>query len=228
MELMLILRVLLRRWWLILIPVVITGAYAGYEFVTNRSVTSGGFSVTINYTAAHALNTTLPSRDGDYQDIWLASELTVNALTDWVKTSRFANEVAQLTAAQGLEIDPAALAVTSDNDRSVGRLTISWADDTQLATIVQAAIEVLQTRTQAYFPQLGDQPASVEILDDPRIVPVPPPLVNRFAPFLRVGLGLLAGIALAFLVEYFDPTLRRREELEALGLTVIASIPRER
>ncbi len=228
MELTLILRVLLRRWWLILIPVVITAAFAIPEFLNSRSATSGGFGVTIRYTAMHAPNTTLPPRDGDYQDIWLASELTVNALTDWVKTSRFAEEVVQITAAQGLEIDPAALVVASDNDRSIGQLTIYWADDTQLAAIVQAAIEVLRTRTQTYFPQLGDQPASVQILDDPRIVPVPPPLVNRFAPFLRVGLGLLIGIGLAFLVEYLDPTLRRREELESLGLPVIASIPRER
>jgi len=228
MELMLIIRVLLRRWWLVLIPVLITGAFAAYEFVSNRTVTSGGFSVTINYTAAHAANTVLPPRDGDYQDIWLASELTVNALTDWVKTSRFAEEVAQSAAAQSVQIDPAALAIISDNDRSIGRLTISWANDSELAVIVESVIEVLQTRSQAYFPQLGDQPAAVEILDEPRIVPVAPALVNRFAPFLRVGLGLLVGLGLAFLVEYLDPTLHRREELETLGLNVVASIPRER
>jgi capsular polysaccharide biosynthesis protein len=228
MELILIIRVLLRRWWIVFIPFAIAAGFAAYEFVSNRAATSGGFAVTLRYTAAHALNTTLPPRDGDYQDIWLASELTVNALTDWVKTSGFAEEVAQLTATEGLEIDLAALAIASDNDRSIGLLTLYWGDEAQLTTIMQAAIEVLQTRSQAYFPQLGDQPASIEIMDVPRIVPVSPALVNRFAPLLRVALGLLAGIALAFLVDYLDPTLRHREELEAMGLTVIASIPRER
>jgi len=43
---------------------------------------------------------------------------------------------------------------------------------------------------------------------------------------LRLGLGLLAGIGLAFLAEYLDPTLRQREQVEALGLPIIASIPR--
>ncbi|NJL56224.1 lipopolysaccharide biosynthesis protein, partial [bacterium] len=33
---------------------------------------------------------------------------------------------------------------------------------------------------------------------------------------------------LAFLVEYLDPTLRGRDELESLGLSVIGSVPRYR
>lgn len=228
MELLLIIRVLLRRWWLVLLPVLITAGFAAYEFVNNRALTSGGFSATLRYTAAHTFGTTLPPRDGDYQDIWLASELTVNALTDWVKTSRFAQEVAAESAALGLEIDPAALSIAADNDRSIGQIALSWPDPAQLTTIVQAAIIVLETRTQHYFPQLGDQAATVRMLDETRIVPVPPPLVNRFAPLIRMALGLLAGIGLAFLVDYLDPTLRRREELDALGFPVVATIPRER
>ncbi len=37
---------------------------------------------------------------------------------------------------------------------------------------------------------------------------------------------LPTGVALAFLTEYLDPTLRSRSEVEALGLPVIAEIPR--
>jgi capsular polysaccharide biosynthesis protein len=108
----------------------------------------------------------------------------------------------------------------------VGQLFVSWHDADELAVIVDAAIEVLTTRSQDYFPQLNGLPAQVRILDDPRITPVPPPLVDRFAPYIRLGLALLVGIGLAFLADYLDPTLRNREEVEALGLLVIASIPR--
>jgi capsular polysaccharide biosynthesis protein len=52
-------------------------------------------------------------------------------------------------------------------------------------------------------------------------------LTNRFAPLIRVGLGLLAGLGLAFLAHYLDPTLRRRDEVETLGLSVLASLPRD-
>jgi capsular polysaccharide biosynthesis protein len=224
MELMLIIRVLLRRWWLVLLPVVVAAVFVVPDFLRNRSAVSGGFTTVVRYTASQVLDN--PDRKGDYQDIWLASELAVNALTDWVKTNSFAAEVAQKAADQGLKIDPDALAITSDNERSVGQVFITWNDEAQLKVIAQAAIGVLETRTQAYFPQLGDQPAQVRMLDAPQIAPAPPPIVDRFAPFIRIGLALLAGMGLAFLAEYLDPTLRRREEVEALGLTIVATIPK--
>lgn len=227
MELLLIFRVLRRRWWLALIPVVIVGLIVGRDLLTNRSATSGGFSTVIRYSAAQELDA-LPERSGDYQDIWLASELTVNALTAWVQTGSFKQEVAQKTGELGLEIDPAALGVNADNERSIGQLFLSWPDETQLQIIAQAAVGVLQTRSQTYFPQLGSQPARVTVLDVPVIVPAAPPIADRFAPFIRLGLGLLIGVALAFLAEYLDTTVRTRQDIESLGLAVIATIPHEK
>jgi capsular polysaccharide biosynthesis protein len=131
-------------------------------------------------------------------------------------------------AESDLTFDPVALAVAADNERSIGQVFLNWPDAGELEMIAQAAIVVLQTRNQEYFPQLGDQPARVTLLDEVRIVPAPPPLANRFAPLIRIGVALLAGIGLAFLAEYFDSTLRSREEVEQLGLPVIATIPRDR
>ena len=91
--------------------------------------------------------------------------------------------------------------------------------------IAQAAVEVLRSRNDAYFPQVGSAPAAVTVLDTPVVVAAPPPLTNRFAPFIRIGLGLIVGLALAFLAHYLDPTLRHREEVEALGLHVVGTLP---
>jgi capsular polysaccharide biosynthesis protein len=226
MELVLFLQVLLRRWWLVLIPMIIAAAFAVPDFLNNRATASGGYSATFRYSAAQVLEA-IPNRDGDYQDVWLASELTVNALTDWVRTSSFVNEIQQLTRERGVEINPAALGVAADNRRSVGQVTLSYPDAAGLDAIVRAAQDILRTRAQNYFPQLGQQPAQVTILDVAQAVAAPPPVANRLAPFIRIGLGLLAGIALAFLAEYLDPNLRRREQVESLGLPVIGSIPRE-
>jgi capsular polysaccharide biosynthesis protein len=226
MELMLIARVLVRRWWLVLIPVAIVAVIVVPEFLRNRGVSSGGYTVTIRYSAAQVLEA-IPDRKGDYQDVWLASELTVNALTDWVRTTTFIDEIQRETTKQNVTINPAALAVAADNKRSLGQLTLSYPDQAALQAISHAAIAVLRTRTQDYFPQLGGQAARVTLLDTPQVVAAPPPITNRLAPLIRLGIGLLAGLGLAFLFEYLDPTIRRREQIEALGLPVVASLPRE-
>jgi capsular polysaccharide biosynthesis protein len=221
MELMLILRVLLRRWWLVLIPTVVVAALVAPELLRSRG--GGGYTVTVRYSAAQVLQAVPVTRDGDYQDIWLASELTINALTDWVRSGSFINEI----AARLKDIDPSKIAVAADNKRSLGQLTLSYPDEAGLKAITAAALDILKTRSQNYFPQLGGQPAQVTILDVPTVVPAPPPITNRLAPVVKVLLGLLAGIGLAFLWEYLDPTLRRREQVEALGLPVVSSLPRE-
>lgn len=227
MELKLIGRVLLRRWWLIVIPVLIAAAFTLPALLSGSPAVSAGYTTAIRYSAAQELGALPVERDGDYQDVWLASELTVNALTGWVTTSSFRAEIAQQLSAQNLEIDTSAIGISADNERSIGVIYLSWSDAAQLEQIANAAIVVLQTRNQVYFRQLGDVPAEVTILDMPQIAPAPPPIVDRFGPLIRIGLGLAAGLGLAFLAEYFDNTLQGREEVEALGLPVIASIPKD-
>lgn len=224
MELLIVLGILRRYWWLVLIPVVITAALA-VPAVLRPPPTAGGFSTRITYSAAQELDA-IPNRDGDFQDVWLASELTVNALTDWVASGSFKRLVAEEAAQQNVTIDPAALAISADNERSVGQVFVGWHNADELRVIAEAAIRVLQTRNQEAFPQLGGEPAQVTILEAPQVSAAPPPLTDRFAPLIRVALGLLAGIGLAFLAYYLDPTLRQRDDVESLGLPVLASIPR--
>ncbi len=94
MELLLILRILRRWWWLVAIPVLITAALA-LPSLLNRGAASGGFTQTITYSAMQQLDA-IPRSEGDYQDIWLSSELTVNAFTDWVRGSAFKQEIGEL------------------------------------------------------------------------------------------------------------------------------------
>ncbi len=225
MELMQVVRVLLRRWWIVLIPIAIVSVIVVPDLFADPPATSGGFTTVVRYTAAQKLEA-IPDREGDFQDVWLASELTVNAFTEWVRTNRFREEVRAEVANRGLETDLAGLGINADNARSIGQVFLSWPDADQLAIIADAAFTVLTTRSQDYFPQLGGAPAQVELLDEPQIAPAPLPITDRFEPILRLGLAVLAGLGLAFLVEYLDPTLRSREELEALGVRVFATLPR--
>jgi capsular polysaccharide biosynthesis protein len=103
---------------------------------------------------------------------------------------------------------------------------MSHPDHDSLQAISSAVIEILQTRSQDYFPQLGGEPAQVTLLDEPIIVVSPAPIVNRLEPFIRIGLAFIVGVGLAFLMEYLDSTLRTREELEQAGFKVLGTIPK--
>lgn len=223
MELQLIGRLVRRRWWLMLIPVVVVAAITLPDLLRDDAPSSAGYTTRITYSAAQALN--LPERDGDYQDVWLASELTVNAFTDWVRSGRFREDMAEVIER---DVNLAALSIFADNVRSIGVITLVYPTAEGLEAASQAAIEVLQTRNQRYFPQLGGDPAQVTILDQPRIAPAPLPLTNRFEPLLRLAAALAVGIALAVLIDYLDPTLRARDELERVGIPVLGDIPRYR
>lgn len=221
MELLSVLRILLRRWWLVLIPVAVTASLA-VPALLRPGTASGGYTAGLQYTAFQSISAILRT-DGDYQDLWLSSELTINAFTDWVQSGSFKQEIAaQLDA----NFNPAALGISADNARSLGTITFSYPEQGTLDAAVRAAIVVLQTRTQDYYAQLGGVPAEVTILDQSPATFAAPPLTDRFGPFLRIGLGLLAGIGLALLAHYLDPVVHRREEIETLGLPVIAAIPK--
>jgi capsular polysaccharide biosynthesis protein len=228
MELRMLWKVVKRRWWLIALPALAALAYAAYGVMTAPGGTH--FAASISFTAATPPEGDEVSyEDGEYYP-WLSSEYVVNALTDWVRTSSFAEEVSVELAAQGIEIPSGALrpAIAADNERSVMVLYLNWGDAEQLGAIAEAATTVLQTRSVAYFPQLGEGGVDVVPLDSPAIGAVPAPLSSRLDPLVRVALGLAAGVALAFLVEYLDPTLHERAEVESLGLPVLAEIPPER
>lgn len=225
MEILKITRVLLRRWWLIVIPLAVVSVITLPEVLSSEAA-SGGFGTVIRYSAAQQPEA-MPPRDGDYQDIWLASELTVNALAAWTQTTSFREEIDLVATAQGASINPDALGIHADNARSVGQLFLSYPVEADLAIITEAAIEVLQTRNRDYFPQVGTAPAEVTFLDTPVISASAPPLTNRFAPFIKLALGAIAGLGLAAFAHYLDPMIRQREDLEALGLSVIGQLPRQ-
>jgi capsular polysaccharide biosynthesis protein len=222
-ELLLIKRMLLRRWWLILLPAIVVAALTLPALLTASG--SAGFSAEIRYSAMQRFDA-VPRQEGDYQDIWRSAELTIDAFTDWVRSGSFREETAQRAAELSAPVSADSIGIAADNAASLGQIIISHSDAAALEIIQQAAIDVLQTRSAAYFPQLGGMPAEVAVLQRGGITPVPAPIGDRLAPLVRIGLGLLAGIALAVGAEYLDRTIRYRDELERLGLTVIASIPR--
>ena len=220
-ELTWLLGVLRRRFWLLLLPLVISAVLTAPDLMGGSNAVAQ-FTTQLRYSAAQEMN--LPQRDGDYQDVWLASELAVNAFTDWARTSSFRAEIQTQLADEALDL--AGLGIAADNARSIGVIHLSHYDAAALGAFADAAITVLVNRSQAYFPQLGGEAAQVRILDAPLISAASPPLTNRFAPILRLGVGLFVGILLVMTAEFLDRKVRHQDELRRLGLTVIGQIPR--
>lgn len=217
-------RILFRRWRLILLPVLVGAIIAIPELVNAMASGGGGYTAQVRYSAAQKLN--LPERDGDYTDIWQASEHTVDALTDWARSASFREEIQAQVAEQELPL--AGLNIAADNVRNVGVIYFSHSSREALRAIVDAALIVLTSRSQTYFPQLGGEAALVTILDPATVVSAPPALISRLAPLIRLGIALVIGLALAFFAEYVDPTIYHQNDLRRMGVTLAGVIPSER
>lgn len=222
MELNQLLIKLRRYWWLALVPVIIVAFVAVPDLIRGEAADAGGYSATFRYSAAQEASN-LPDRDGDYQDVWLASEFVVNAFTDWVRSSTFR---AELRTALPETVDLSLLGVSTDNSRSIGVVQMSHPDADSLEQIVAAAVTVLQTRNAEYFPHLGGENANVTIVDAPVIVPVPPSLPNRFRPIFLLAVAAFLGFVFAVMAAYMDPHLRTQRDVELTGLRVLSAVPR--
>ena len=224
MELREIIRIILRRWWLIVLPVVLGAIIAVPDLVGGGAVASAGFTAQIRYSAAQKINRTLI--DSDYTDVWTASEYTVHALTDWVRSASFRGEIVDALGESQASLDQ--LQIAADNARSIGVVYLSHPNRESLADIADAAVLALSSRSQGYFPQFGDEAAQVTILEQPIVTASPPALPSRLAPIMRLGVALLIGLALALFAEFVDPTIYHQDDLRRMGMPLLGSIPKER
>ncbi|MCS6870844.1 MAG: hypothetical protein NZ571_05245 [Anaerolineae bacterium] len=228
MELKNLLAVLLRRWWLVAVPSLIALALSLPSFgqlIRPQPL----YRVTVRFTAAQPPQ---PNSGESFEErsyiAWLGSEYAVINLAAWLRTESFAREVSAALKADGqaINVETVRAMIASDSVRSILTLYLTDSDAERLRTVAQAAVRTLVERSNAYFPQLSGQPAQVVPLDAVEVTLLPLPFTERLAPLLRTLIGVLGGVGLAFLADYLDPTLRTRRELEALGLPILAEIPR--
>jgi len=230
MELKQLWAVIVRRWWLILLPAIVA-LILTLPSLQTMVTPPVNYTVTIRFTASQVppSDATHTFQDQSYIP-WLASEYAINNLATWMRTESFTREIADRLQAQGKTVDLGAVCspIASDSARSIMTLYLTCSNPDDIQLFAQAAIDVLRERSQAYFPQLTAQKTEIMPLDAISVVPASTPITTRLSPLFRVLIGLVAGLALAFLVEYLDPTIRDRREVETLDLPVIAEIPRWR
>lgn len=225
MELLAYWKVLRRRWLLALIPAVVVLIVGIATYNPPPPVYNVGVRLLVSQPPAPVA---LES-DEDAYYTWLESEYIVNALTDWVNGNRFGAAVSAQLVEQGIEIPPGAIqaGLVADNTRSMLTLSLTYGDPAALEAMIAAAVTVLQEQNAEALPQLGEQPAQLTLLDTPVVNQIPAGFRSQLDLPLRLLLALVAGVGLAFLLDYLDPTVRERQEVEALGLLLLGEIPKK-
>ncbi len=217
--------ILKRRWWLIAAPVVVVLAVGLATYQSPPPVYNAG----VRFLVAQEPGEGAATADEQRYYNWLSSEYIVNGLSDWVSGGAFATAVSQELAAAGYDIPAGAIqgGLATDNVRSMLLVSLTYGDQAALAAMMDTAVTVLTEQNAAALPQLGGETAVLVQLDPIVINQIPAGIRSQLDLPLRVGIALAAGLGLALLVEYLDPTIRDRRELESLDLPLLGEIPRK-
>jgi capsular polysaccharide biosynthesis protein len=224
MELKTYWRILIRRWWLVVVPVAVVALYT----VVTYTAPAPTYQVVMRFAAG-----TKPvglSEDYDRYYAWATSEYIANGLADAAMGEVFAREVASRLGGMGLDAKPADIQprIVTDSDQSILVVYLLWPDSEQSVVVSEAIATELGENGATYFPQLEGVEPAVRLLDTPTPVPIAPGLRSQLmGPATKIGLALVVGIALALLWHYLDPTVHEAQELESMGLQVLGEMPRK-
>ena len=150
MELRTYWRILIRRWWLVLAPVLVVGVY----ILLTYSAPQPAYSVVMQF--ATGTSPTGLSEDYDRFYSWRSSEYIAGGLSDVAKTGAFAQAIAGRLQSDYPDLDPEVirLGINTDYTRSILVVYLSYGDRDLARAIAGAVVEEVTTNAVAYFPQL--------------------------------------------------------------------------
>jgi capsular polysaccharide biosynthesis protein len=172
------------------------------------------------------------AKTGDYYTYdkyytWLTTEYLVDDVSELVRSGAFAQAVSQQLASAGITVPAGAIHGSTQAGTLHRILTVSivWGDSEQLAQIANAVVAVLPGEIARHFAQVGNSGVYASLIDPPGIGAVGASLREKMDIPIRLLLALVAGVALAFALDYLDDSVRNKGELEKGGVTVLAEIP---
>jgi len=225
MELRQLWKIIRRRWVLALIPAVVVLALG----VATWRPAPPAYNAGVRFVVGQPPGAAAAEFDEQRYYNWLTSEYIVNGLTDWVRGGKFSEMVSKRLATPGIDIPAGAIqgGLAVDNARSMLTISLTAGDATQLEQMLGGVIAVLTEDNAGALPQLGGENALLTQLDEPVVNPISAGIRSQLDLPLRVALALAAGLGLALLAHYIDPTVRDREEVARAGLAILAEIPKE-
>lgn len=171
-------------------------------------------------------------KSGDYYAYdkyytWLAAEYLIDDAAELVRSSSFAAAVSKRLAGRGISVPAGAIGGSTQAGQlhRVLTVSVSWGNENQLADIAEAVMAVLPDEIARHLSQVGTSGVTASLIDPPATVLVGPSLREKLDVPLRLALAVVAGVAIAFLLDYLDDTVRTRQELDEAGVAVLAEIP---
>jgi protein tyrosine kinase modulator len=212
-------RIIWRRWWLIaaLLATVLAISLVTYQKPEPVYVATMRFAIGIQGDEP----VSAVSGEGR-SDAWLASEYLADDLSGVLQGGNFAARVSQMVG-----FDVPAGTIFASREHRIMTVSITWRDRDQVQAIAEAVGAAVEDGGADYFPQLAGVEAMAVLIDGPAIGQVGRSLKDQLDLPIRLFVALVAGVALAFLWDYLDNTVRDRAEVEALGVAVLGEIPRE-
>jgi capsular polysaccharide biosynthesis protein len=212
-------RIAWRRWWLIavLLALVLIVSLLTYKSPAPVYQASMRFAIGIQ-----GDEPVMAASGEGRSDAWLASEYLADDLSEVLKGGDFATRIGERV---GFAV-PAG-AIFASREHRIMSVRITWGDRDQLQAIAEAVGAAVNDIGPDYFPQLQGIDAQAVLIDGPGIGEVGRSLKDKLDIPIRLFVALIAGVALAFLWDYLDDTVRDRPEVEALGVAVLGEIPRK-
>jgi capsular polysaccharide biosynthesis protein len=212
-------RIVWRRWWLIALLLLAVLVISLLTYKEPAPLYQATMRFAIGIEGDEPVNAI--SGEGR-SDAWLASEYLADDLSEVLKGGDFAARISRLVG-----FDVPVGTIFASREHRIMTVTITWSDRQQTQAIAEAVGAVVGDGAADYFPQLIGVKAKAVLIDGPGIGEVGRSLKDKLDLPLRLFVALVAGIALAFLWDYLDDTVRDRAEVEKLGVPILGEIPRK-
>lgn len=212
-------RIIWQRWWLVaaLLVTVLIVSWVTYEPPVPV------YQATMRFAIGIKGDEPVSAVSGEGRsDVWLASEYLADDLSEVLKGGDFARKIGQDV---GFPVPTGT--IFASREHRIMTVTITWGDDKQVQAIAEAVGAALSNGGAEYFPQLAGVEAQAVLIDGPGISQAGRSLKEKLDLPIRLLVALAAGVALAFLWDYLDDTVRDRTEIESLGVQVLGEIPRK-
>jgi capsular polysaccharide biosynthesis protein len=214
--------ILARRWQVIALITALTFVASGLMLAFGPQSYKAELRLTISVKPE--------PRQGDYYTYdkyytWLTSEYLVDDFGEVIQSDAFARDVSARLG-QSISSDTIKRDLTTKKTHRILEVTVTAGNALQAQQVADAIKATMEERAPDYFIQLDSETAMLRVIDDPVAEPEMGTARKALELVLRTLVGLLAGVGLAFLLHYLDPSVRSASEIERLtGLPVLGEIP---
>ncbi|MEM7345527.1 MAG: hypothetical protein AAF485_14900 [Chloroflexota bacterium] len=229
MELQLYWQIIWKRIWIPALLLVIVG---GVSWVTQTAPPTV-YTTSMRFALGVKPQQVQDQYGFDSYYAYQASEYFVDDMTVIVSSQAFAADVNETLEAMGrsVRVPPGSISgiAVAGTQHRILSLSVSWGNAEELTEISQAIVQTMTDESEKYAIQLLGTPGGlVEMIDEPSPPAAnAPSLTDRLQLPIRLLLALAAGLGLTFLLDYLDTSVRNRTELEAMGISVLAEVPKQ-